>query len=676
LSGCAGSRETIVVSSGTEQPRDVALLERAWSAAERQAWGEAFELLSTADGQSPLGGDELTLLAQAAYLSGQPEASLEAWEHLHEIGSKEHDRVAAATAAVHVANLLRDAGQEALFRGWVREAEGLLDGVPESVVHGHLAVAKAAGTFVWGDLSAALDAAREAVAAGTRLDDPAVVALGKNLEGRTLILNGDVEAGLALVDESAITVFSGTVDPMSAGVLFCSTICALHSLAEYERAEELRQGMERLGHRHAIGVFHGWCRVHTAEMQRFRGAWKDAEEEATRAYEELRPYVGLDRGWPMALLGEIRLRRGDLSGAEEAMLESYGTGWEPQPGFALLRLAEGDAEAAADSIRDALENPSRTPSRELPPNNDLRRAPLLAAHVEIALARDDVELAGTAAEELERIADAFGTKALKALDTTARGSVQLARGNAVAARSTLQEGVRLWSEIGAPYETARTRVALARALEANGNHDRAGMELRAASHTFEELGAHVDAARVTRAMGGSRAASTPKPRERRVFMFTDIVNSTDLARVIGDDAWGHLVRWHDEVLSSLTAAYGGEVVRTTGDGIFVTFANPGDALGCAVAIQGALQEHRQKNGFAPSVRIGLHAAEATREGSDWSGVGVHAAARIGALAEAEEILLSTETADVAGTAYRFSEPRDVALKGLSEPIAVVTVEWR
>jgi len=117
-------------------------------------------------------------------------------------------------------------------------------------------------------------------------------------------------------------------------------------------------------------------------------------------------------------------------------------------------------------------------------------------------------------------------------------------------------------------------------------------------------------------------------------------------------------------------------VRTTGDGIFATFVDPGAALGCAVAIQEALQEHRRKNGFAPSVRIGLHQAEATREGSDWSGVGVHAAARIGALAAADEILLSTETADVAGNAHRFSEPRTVELKGLAEPIAVVAVEWR
>ena len=132
-----------------KQPRDVALLERAWNAAQGQAWGEAFELLSSADDETPLGREELSNLAQASYLSGQPELSLEYWERLHEEALKQDDRIAAATAAVHVANLLRDAGQEALFRGWL--TEGLLQGVPETLVHGHLAVASAAGTFLWGE---------------------------------------------------------------------------------------------------------------------------------------------------------------------------------------------------------------------------------------------------------------------------------------------------------------------------------------------------------------------------------------------------------------------------------------------------------------------------------------------------------------------------------------------
>jgi class 3 adenylate cyclase len=666
-----------VGSSETVKRHDEVLVGRARDSVARQAWQEAYELLSEADLQTDLGPEELSLLANAAYLSAHPQASLEAWERVHEEGLNANNRTGAAAAAVRIAHLVRDSGQEALFHAWVRRAEALLEGAPESALHGHLAVAKAAGTFVWGDFPSALAAALEAEAIGTRLDDREVSALAKNLRGRVLILRGDVNEGLALLDESSLTALSGAIDPISASVLFCSTICALHSLAEYERAEQLNQAMERFGHRHAIGVFHGWCRVHSAEMKRFRGAWEAAEEDAKRASEELRPYVRLDQGWPLALLGEIHLRRGDLPSAEEAMLESHELGWEPQPGFALLRLEQGDADAAAASIRDAIENPPQTPSRELPPNNDLRMAPLFVAQIEIALATNDLERAEWATAELQRIAALYGTKALQAAASTAAGSVQLAQGDVASARRFLEEGVRLWSEVGAPYEAARTRVALAMALRGAGNGDRAELELRSARHAFEKLGARPDAIRAARAMGEVRVGRSRAPaREKQVFMFTDIVKSTDLVQAIGDDAWAHIVRWHNETLASLIAQGTGEIVRTTGDGFFAAFADPADAIGCAVSIQEALEEHRRKHGFSPRVRIGLHLTEATREGPDWNGVGVHAAARIAALAQGEEILASRETSRAAGNPYRLSEPRTVSLKGISEPIEVVAVEWR
>jgi class 3 adenylate cyclase len=213
---------------------------------------------------------------------------------------------------------------------------------------------------------------------------------------------------------------------------------------------------------------------------------------------------------------------------------------------------------------------------------------------------------------------------------------------------------------------------LSEAFRAAGNEDRAVMELRSAHRAFEELGANVDAARTARMMGEHRLATgAARPRETRVFMFTDIVKSTDLVRLIGDDAWGHLVRWHNDMLTSLVAEHRGDVVHMTGDGFFVTFADAPSALDCSVAIQRALREHRLKHGFAPWIRIEVYEAEATKEPSDWSGVGVHAAARIGALAEAEEILASRKTAEAAGAAYRYSETRIVSLKGLSEPLEVL-----
>jgi class 3 adenylate cyclase len=172
------------------------------------------------------------------------------------------------------------------------------------------------------------------------------------------------------------------------------------------------------------------------------------------------------------------------------------------------------------------------------------------------------------------------------------------------------------------------------------------------------------------------ARSAATSRARKVIMFTDIVKSTDLVEAIGDEAWGHLVRWHNETLARLVRENQGEVVQTTGDGFFVVFDNSDAGINCAVAIQRSLADHRRQHGFAPRVRIGLHEAEATKEGTNWSGAGVHAAARIAALAGGEEILASRETAEAATASYGVSEPRPVPLKGISKPVEVVTVAWR
>jgi len=170
---------------------------------------------------------------------------------------------------------------------------------------------------------------------------------------------------------------------------------------------------------------------------------------------------------------------------------------------------------------------------------------------------------------------------------------------------------------------------------------------------------------------GSRRAEPQ--RVVKTFMFTDIVKSTNLVEALGDEAWEALLRWHDQTLRSLFAAHRGEEVVTTGDGFFVGFDSPDAALGCAVAIQRALAEHRQAHGFAPQVRIGVHASDATQVGRDFRGKGVHEAARIAALAEGGEILASKQTA----VGYpSVSDPRSVTLKGLSEPLDVVSIRWR
>ena len=469
-------------------------IEQGRSAAEQGDWERAFELLQRADDRHPLTGPDLALFADVAYAAGRLDVTIRTWERAYTEGCRAGDRLVAAGAATRVAmHLLFDTGLMAPVRGWARRAEALLDERTGAPVHAWLAVVRAYERLLSGDFDAAGDWARRAIDAGDAVD-PSAAALGRLAEARILILKGEVREGLERLEHAGVATVSGELDPLTTGIVYCELVCALQSLAQYDLAEEWTRAMERWRHGHAVGSIHGRCRVHRAEILRLRGATKEAEREAIRACDELRPYLRRELGWPLTELGRIRLRIGDLDGAEQAFLQAHQLGWDPQPGLALLYLARGDVARAAASIRDALEHPAPIPSKELPPNSDLRRAPLLQAQVEIALAAGDLGRARTAADELAGIADAFGSNALVAGAVTAGALVQLAEGDTAAARDRLDLAVQLWSEVGAPYETAVARTGLARALRAEGNDQRSRLEWAAARAGFREAeAAHQDA---------------------------------------------------------------------------------------------------------------------------------------------------------------------------------------
>ena len=305
---------------------------------------------------------------------------------------------------------------------------------------------------------------------------------------RLRILDGDVEEGLALLDEVGVAAVSGDLDPLSTGLVYCELVCALQGLAQYDVAEEWTEAMERWCRTNAIGSLHGRCRVHRAEILRLRGACDEAEREALVACEELSPYLRREMGWPLSELGRIRLRKGDIDGAEEALLAAHRVGLgAPAGSRAGASGAGATSAAAAAAIRDALERPSRVPSKELPPDTDLQRAPLLDAQVEIEIAAGDLGRARAAADELERVAARFQSKALVAGATLARGRVRLAEGDAAEAERCCSEAARLWNEIGAPYEAALARMVLAEALRAGGSEDHAVLELQAARTILERI---------------------------------------------------------------------------------------------------------------------------------------------------------------------------------------------
>ena len=381
------------------------LVERARDAAARGDWQNAFDLLVEADADGLLPPADLPLLGEVAYAAGDLDVAIEAWERAHAACIQTGDHVAAAGAAVRVAmHLVFDTALMAPVRGWLARAERLLEGAGQTPAHAWFAVVRAYERMLTGDVPGARQWARRAIEVGSTCD-PAACAIGRIAEARLLILDGDVQQGLALLDEAGVATVSGELDALSTGVVYCELVCALQGLALYDEAEQWTEAMERWCETNAIGSLHGRCRVHRAEILRLRGSCDEAQRQALMACEELRPYLRRELGWPLNELGRIRLHKGDIAGAEEALLAAHRAGWDPQPALALVRLAQGDVAAAVASIRDALERPLRVPSKERPPNSDLQRAPLLEAQVEIAIASGDIDRARTAADELELIAD-------------------------------------------------------------------------------------------------------------------------------------------------------------------------------------------------------------------------------------------------------------------------------
>src|SRR5215210_820290 len=462
-------------------------VQHARDAAASGDWETGYELLMNADSDGLLGSADLPLLAEVAYAAGHLDVTIEAWERAHALCVEAGDPVAAAGAAVRVAmHLLLDTALMAPVRGWLARAEHLLEGQHETPAHAWLAVVRTYERMLIGDVEEARKWSERAIDAGSR-HDAAACAVGRVAGARLRILDGDVVEGLALLDEVGVAAVSGDLDALSTGLVYCELVCALQGLAQYDVAEEWTDAMERWCRTNAIGSLHGRCRVHRAEILRLRGECDDAEREALVACEELRPYLRREMGWPLSELGRIRLRKGDLDGAEDALLAAHRIGWEPQPGLALVSLARGDVAVAATAIRDSLEHPSSVPSKERPPDTALQRAPLLEAQVEIEIAGGDLDRARSAAHELQLVGGRFQSKALVAGAALARGRVRLAEGDAADGEQLFLEAARLWNEVGAPHEEALARTALAKALRAGGNEEHASLELQAARAILDQI---------------------------------------------------------------------------------------------------------------------------------------------------------------------------------------------
>ncbi|MDX6592694.1 MAG: hypothetical protein QOJ13_1890 [Gaiellales bacterium] len=476
-----------------------------------RAWRAAYTALSAADRVAPLAAGDLELLATSASMVGLDDDWLSALERAHHAHLDAGDTARATHCAVWLGLYLGLRGQFAQASGWFGRAKRLVDRIDgECVEQGYLLVPVMMQHEAAGEYDEAYRHAVDAATIGERFGDADLLAISLHEQGRMLAKQGRTEPGLQLLDEVMVAVTGGELSPIVTGLIYCSVIEGCQEVYELRRAHDWTAALSRWCDAQPEMVsFTGRCLVHRAEIMQLHGAWHDALEEARRAAERFRGVKSeMAVGEAFYRQGEIHRLHGDFASAEEAFREASRCGWEPQPGLALLRIANGDNDAAGAAIR-RLERETTDP---------LKRAGLLAAYVEIMLKVGDAGEARDASAEFDEIAQRYRSGMLEAMAAHARGAVKLADGDAWAALVALRHACRVWQELGVPYEAARARVLVGLACREIGDADTAEMELDAAGETFRALGAEADLGRVeTLSESVARAPGGLTDRELQVL---------------------------------------------------------------------------------------------------------------------------------------------------------------
>ena len=476
-----GSTVTLPAIDGAIEDADLRAGLEAFDACQ---WREAHAKLREADARSALAPEHLERFAEAAWWIGHGDECIHARERAYARYVARGDDRRAGAMAIALAEDYMHKLARAVSQGWMQRAERHVAAVPESVEHGWLARTRAMVAFESdGDLDKAFALAGETMAIARRVGDRDLQALALQDQGRILVSKGDVSGGMALIDEAMAAATSGHVGPRTTGRTYCNMMSVCGKLADYRRAVEWNDAARQWCEPHSESGYPGICRVHRAELLRLQGAWPEAEAEARRASEELRGFLDDAAAEAYYELGEVRLRMGDRAAADEMFSRAHELGRDPLPGLALLRTAQGRPEAAKALLDRALAEPGL---------GRLDRARLLPALVDAALAKGDGDAAGAAALELASTAEAYGTATLAAQAALAHGALELAKGRPAEAAVQFRRAARLWKETDIPYETARTRLLLAKAYRAAGDTEDAALELRAATASFERLGAVAD----------------------------------------------------------------------------------------------------------------------------------------------------------------------------------------
>ena len=477
-----------------------------------QAWSETYRHLSAADRKHPLAAEDLDRLATAAYLIGKDLESDEYRARAHHGFAVRNEPERAARCAFWLAFGLLERGESAGASGWLARARRVLEECGRDCVEsGYLLLPEAVRRISEGDTQAAHALFRKAAEIGGRFREPDLIALARHGQGRALIRLGKLTEGVALLDEAMVSVTAGEVSAIVAGDVYCGVISGCQEIFDWRRAQEWTIALTRwCAGQPDLVHYRGQCLLRRAEILQLRGAWPEAIAEARRACQRLVEPPGQPGiGAAFYQLGELHRLRGEVPEAEAAYHEANLHGRTPEPGLALLRLAQGNVETAVAAIRRVVHEIQAQRTRPR----------ILVAAAEILLTAGDVTAARAAAEELAVLATTIGAPYVNAWSAQITGAVLLAEGQVRDALGSLREAERLWRELRAPYEAACVRTLVALACQELGDVSGCDTELEAAGAAFRQLGATPDLERLERRRR-SRAAAQPTgltPRELQVL---------------------------------------------------------------------------------------------------------------------------------------------------------------
>lgn len=510
-----------------ERERDGIVDEGARLDSARQAfaageWRRAYETLKVCREARALQADDAWKLSLAAFLIGERDDFVAAAAAAHQAWIDSGDAGAASHCAFWVGLHFGERGELAQATGWFGRAARVIEDLPHGREHGYLLLPQARRKLGGGDAEAAANLAEQAISVGRQHADPDLVTLAMSVRGHAFLRLNRIDEGLALFDEAMVGVTSDELSPHVTGLVYCSVISACREVWSLRRAEEWTEALARWSAKQpSMIAYTGECRVFRAEILRIRGRWQDSMGEARDASERFaRGSEPSAAGLAAYQLGEIHRLRGEFGNAMDAYRDASRAGYEPQPGLALLRLAQNDADAAASALQRLL-------AETVPP---MRRARLLPALIEVMLTKGESSAAGDALAEMEQISNSCSSDILQATVAQWQGAIALSEGDARAAVRPLRNALALWQAVPAPYEAARVQELIASACDRLNDADGASFARDAARDTFRQLGAARDLARLEAPASSANHGLTPRECEVLARLATGMTN-----RAIGEE---------------------------------------------------------------------------------------------------------------------------------------------